>query len=183
MKRKAVSASMRWQVFSRDGFRCRYCGVQAGEQGVSLHADHVVSVVDGGTNGMDNLVTACQGCNGGKGARSLASSPGSAEAVSHAEAQAVTLRQQADAIAANIAAREDAREEMASLVCDCYAKPSVNISDIHLDQLLCLTRRHGLDAVTEWLERAARSRVPTWQCVRYLNGTIKAIARERGEEA
>jgi 5-methylcytosine-specific restriction endonuclease McrA len=53
--RKNISASLRWQVFARDGFRCRYCGTQAGEPGVTLHADHVVSVADGGTNAFDNL--------------------------------------------------------------------------------------------------------------------------------
>ena len=46
-KRQPVSASLRWAVFARDGFACRYCGAQAGQVCVELHADHIVSVADG----------------------------------------------------------------------------------------------------------------------------------------
>lgn len=45
-KRKSLSDSIRWAVFARDGFCCRYCGKQAGEDGVTLAVDHIVSVAD-----------------------------------------------------------------------------------------------------------------------------------------
>lgn len=35
-KRKGLSSSIRWSVFARDGFSCRYCGAQAGEGAGSL---------------------------------------------------------------------------------------------------------------------------------------------------
>jgi len=44
---------------------------------VILHADHIVPVAEGGTSDMHNLVTACQDCNLGKGARLLGSTPDS----------------------------------------------------------------------------------------------------------
>ena len=64
--RSALSPRLRFEVFKRDGFRCVYCGASA--PGVVLHADHVEPLAGGGADSIDNLVTACAGCNGGKGA-------------------------------------------------------------------------------------------------------------------
>lgn len=72
-KRKAVSKSVRFEVFKRDGFVCQYCG--AHPPSVVLHVDHIHPVADGGTNDIDNLVTACEPCNLGKGARLLSDAP------------------------------------------------------------------------------------------------------------
>lgn len=69
-KRQAISSSLRWSIFERDGFKCFYCGVRGGNE-AELHIDHKISVDDGGTNNTDNLVTACAKCNGGKGKRSV----------------------------------------------------------------------------------------------------------------
>lgn len=67
--RTGMSLRIRFAVLERDGFRCRYCG--ATPQDVQLVVDHVVSIADGGSSDMDNLVTACQPCNAGKGRHSL----------------------------------------------------------------------------------------------------------------
>lgn len=69
MARKALSKTVRFEVFKRDRFTCQYCGAKAPE--VVLHADHIHPVAEGGTNELLNLVTACAACNGGKGARLL----------------------------------------------------------------------------------------------------------------
>lgn len=55
-------ALLRAVVFERDDYTCRYCG----ERGGRLECDHVVPVSRGGTNEMDNLVTACLPCNRSK---------------------------------------------------------------------------------------------------------------------
>lgn len=68
-KRKPMSKKLRFEVFKRDGFKCQYCG--AHPPSVILEPDHITPVAEGGTNAMDNLVTACFSCNRGKGARSL----------------------------------------------------------------------------------------------------------------
>ena len=60
----AISASLRWQIFSRDGFKCCYCGKQPPD--VVLEIDHLVPVSRGGTNDSENLRTACMACNRGK---------------------------------------------------------------------------------------------------------------------
>lgn len=88
-KRRAISKKTRFEVFKRDGFKCQYCG--AHPPGVLLHVDHIVAVAAGGENGIDNLVTACEPCNLGKGARALTAVPQSladkASAVAEREAQ------------------------------------------------------------------------------------------------
>lgn len=66
--RAGMSAKLRWQVFSRDNFVCKYCGRRPPD--VALEVDHRISVVDGGTDDIENLITACVDCNRGKGAES-----------------------------------------------------------------------------------------------------------------
>lgn len=71
--REAISKKMRFEVFKRDSFKCQYCG--AAPPRVILHVDHINPVKDGGKNDIDNLVTACEPCNLGKGARQLSDVP------------------------------------------------------------------------------------------------------------
>lgn len=72
-KRRGISKKTRFEVFKRDGFRCQYCGAHPPE--VILHVDHITAVAIGGENDQDNLVTSCEPCNLGKGARPLSVSP------------------------------------------------------------------------------------------------------------
>ena len=87
--RKPLSKKTRFEVFKRDGFKCMYCG--AHPPAVILEPDHIKPVADGGTNRMDNLITACFACNRGKAAISLDLVPQSladkAEATKEREAQ------------------------------------------------------------------------------------------------
>lgn len=69
-RRVGVAAGLRFDVFQRDGFRCRYCG-HGVEHGALLEADHVIPESAGGPTTLDNLVTACQDCNRGKSAKPL----------------------------------------------------------------------------------------------------------------
>ena len=57
----------RVNVFTRDEFRCQYCGEQKpmGE----LNYDHVVPRVQGGKTIWENIVTSCYDCNDRKGGR------------------------------------------------------------------------------------------------------------------
>jgi hypothetical protein len=67
--RKNLSKKTRFEVFKRDKFTCQYCGAAA--PSAVLHVDHIRPVAGGGGNDILNLITACQDCNGGKGARRL----------------------------------------------------------------------------------------------------------------
>lgn len=70
--RKPLSQKTRFEVFKRDSFTCQYCGAKAPD--VLLEADHIQPVKEGGDNSIMNLVTSCEGCNAGKGARKLSDS-------------------------------------------------------------------------------------------------------------
>ena len=72
-KRKSLGKSTRFKVFDRDGFTCQYCGSKPPK--VVLEVDHIVPVAKGGKDEIENLLTACKGCNGGKSARPLGSTP------------------------------------------------------------------------------------------------------------
>jgi len=67
--REPISKKLRFEVFKRDSFTCQYCGKRAPD--VVLHCDHIKPVATGGATDILNLITACVGCNVGKGAREL----------------------------------------------------------------------------------------------------------------
>jgi 5-methylcytosine-specific restriction endonuclease McrA len=56
----------RREVFRRDNHTCQYCGSTR-----RLTIDHVIPRSKGGTHTWDNVVTACEPCNSGKGDRLL----------------------------------------------------------------------------------------------------------------
>jgi hypothetical protein len=66
-KRSQIPQGVRFDVFRRDNFTCVYCGGQSPD--VTLECDHKVAVANGGTDDMNNLVTACWDCNRGKGTK------------------------------------------------------------------------------------------------------------------
>lgn len=59
-----VSKRLRYEVFRRDNYGCRYCGATAPDAKLTL--DHVIPTVLGGPDTPKNLVTACSDCNSGK---------------------------------------------------------------------------------------------------------------------
>lgn len=68
-----VAVGLRFNVFRRDGFRCRYCG-RSVDDGAVLHADHVIPESKGGPTTLENLVTACRECNIGKSDKDIGGS-------------------------------------------------------------------------------------------------------------
>ena len=64
-----IPAAFRVSVLHRDGYKCVFCGRNAGQ--VQLEVDHIVPFSKGGSNDLNNLQTLCIDCNRGKGARRL----------------------------------------------------------------------------------------------------------------
>lgn len=80
--RPMMPQGLRFDVFRRDNFCCRYCGRSS--PSVTLEVDHVVAVSNGGTDEIGNLVTACIDCNRGKSAKvAVAPSPGAKPRAEH----------------------------------------------------------------------------------------------------
>lgn len=68
-----LSKALRFEVLTRDGYRCRYCG--ASSKSTELHIDHVLPRAAGGRDDLANLVTACIDCNYGKSDRKIIGIP------------------------------------------------------------------------------------------------------------
>jgi 5-methylcytosine-specific restriction endonuclease McrA len=64
---KQVVRFSRINVYTRDGFRCQYCGQQKPMR--DLNYDHVLPRVKGGKTIWENIVTSCYACNDRKGSR------------------------------------------------------------------------------------------------------------------
>lgn len=67
--RKSLSKKIRFEIFKRDKFTCQYCGKQPPD--IVLVVDHINPVALGGNNDEMNLITSCESCNQGKGAKAL----------------------------------------------------------------------------------------------------------------
>lgn len=63
MAKEWIAASLRWEVWERDNFTCRRCGVRR-----DLSVDHIVPESKGGPTTLSNLQTLCRKCNSSKGA-------------------------------------------------------------------------------------------------------------------
>jgi len=65
---RTISQGISWAVYRRDGFRCRYCGVE--DQPFTV--DHLVTWESGGPSIPENLVACCRRCNSARGEISFA---------------------------------------------------------------------------------------------------------------
>ena len=52
---------MRFSIYERDGYRCRYCGRT--EDFDYLEIDHIKPIAKGGKSTYDNLQTLCKRCS------------------------------------------------------------------------------------------------------------------------
>jgi hypothetical protein len=63
---KRVHTQIEWGIKQREyNYKCAYCG----RENIKLTKDHVVSIYNGGSDNIDNIVPACQNCNSRKGKR------------------------------------------------------------------------------------------------------------------
>lgn len=89
----AVSKRLRFEVFRRDNFQCRYCGAKPPE--TELRIDHVTPKALGGSDEASNLATACHPCNAGK-----SSMPADAAIVADVSEDAIRLARALKEVAA-----------------------------------------------------------------------------------
>ena len=65
IEKKVPRLKLRFQIFQRDNFTCRYCGRKP--PAVELEIDHIKPKSKGGKNEIENYKTSCHDCNLGKG--------------------------------------------------------------------------------------------------------------------
>jgi hypothetical protein len=135
----AVSIRTRFEVFKRDGFRCRYCGANAAS--VMLHVDHVVAIANGGSGDPANLITSCAKCNLGKSDVPLDESKLSTTPLPE------DLREHAAQIRAYLAAArevDDARGELVQAVIDRWM---LHVDPMGMQRELINSLQYWVDAV------------------------------------
>lgn len=64
---RQVIESVRWRVYKRDGYKCRYCGADD----VPMTVDHYHPQKYGGEWTYENLLTACRSCQKRKGHKTV----------------------------------------------------------------------------------------------------------------
>lgn len=147
--RKPIKKSVRFEVFKRDSFTCQYCGRQAPE--AILHVDHIDPVSKGGSNDILNLVTACDACNLGKGARELSDD----SVVMKQKKQLDELNERREQLEMVMQWRDTMGElmekqvEVAESVMSQYGK---QLTDYGKKEVKRLIKRYGLNEVIESLE-------------------------------
>lgn len=66
VERGKVSNKIRFEIFERDGYRCKKCGSRD-----NLEIDHIIPISKGGKSTYDNLQTLCHNCNYNKGSDTI----------------------------------------------------------------------------------------------------------------
>jgi len=172
-KRRAISKKTRFEVFKRDAFACQYCG--AHPPGALLHVDHILAVAAGGTNVIDNLITACAPCNLGKGARDLKAAPQSladkAKEVQEREAQLAGYQ------AIFEAKRQRIEDETWRVLGYLYPGQNTVPRDSHVS-VKRFIERLGVHAVLEAAEIALGAPIGHHKVWRYFCGVCWRLVRE-----
>lgn len=150
MKRKSITKSVRFAVFARDGFTCKYCGRQSDE--VKLVIDHIEPVSKGGTNTESNLITSCESCNQGKAAKII---PNQVANESHRLSLAQEFQEQNDIHKKEVEAlkmAQELRQEVCNMYCEVFGVKQVLNSS--LNHYVSLCNKFGSDLLTQWFQIA-----------------------------
>jgi hypothetical protein len=86
MSRKMMHSKRKILVMLKLGFRCHYCGLDFLQSPEHFHlssVDHVIPRSKGGSDSLDNLVSACSLCNFLKGSRGYTSLEAARESIQH----------------------------------------------------------------------------------------------------
>lgn len=157
----AISKRTRFEVLRRDGHRCFYCGATSAQ--AKLTVDHVMPKALGGTDNVDNLITACEPCNSGKSS----ASPDASTVAAVSETLLALKRSGALAVDAMLDNAAEARElatyarsswlnftmpDGSTLPHGDFASPMLRLAGLHrstelADEAIRITmKRHGVPA-------------------------------------
>lgn len=152
MKRHGLTKSIRFKVFARDNFTCRYCGRQSDE--VKLVIDHITPLCQGGTNSEDNLITACEPCNQGKAGKTIAqSAPSDMDRLRiHQEFQEQSALHKHAVEACRI--RKKIQRDICNYFCQATCRSKMNTPLLLV--LTAFAREFGPELVFEWIDIATR---------------------------
>lgn len=171
-KRVGLSKRVRFAVFARDGFTCRYCGRQS--DSVTLVVDHIFPVAAGGTNDIENLITACEPCNQGKGAKTLEQHVPTEDDRLRRAQERHEQEKAADAARRIAAARADLEQSIINYWCDARGTEEADAKTMRV--LAGFARRHGIEVVYDWIDMAV-ARLPQYKADYQLGMYVSGIRR------
>jgi CRISPR/Cas system Type II protein with McrA/HNH and RuvC-like nuclease domain len=148
----SIRKSVRFKVFERDSFTCRYCGRNS--EVITLEVDHIHPKSKGGTDHIENLATSCSDCNRGKAGRVLKSAP-----MVDYLAMAQEMREQ-ELVAKEIAKRERKerklkdrfRDKLCDLVGLCPVEDGFHRQTLRI--LFSFTKEFSEEVVLIWVQKA-----------------------------
>ena len=172
MTRSTLSKSLRFKIFTRDNFACRYCGRQSDV--VKLVIDHVIPICQGGTSDPENLITACEECNSGKGSRTIEQAlPADSDRLRRCQ----EYQEQLQLCKAAIAMRESRAELRQILVnefCEAFQRSSMGRTTANI--LMSYVEEQGFDTVLHWID-IAQARLPAYSSDQKIGKYISGIRR------
>lgn len=182
-----MNKKLRFEIFKRDGFICRYCGQKPPD--AVLEVDHILPVCEGGQDEPANLITSCFACNRGKGKRglgetlphideleALAALQELAERKMHLKGQMSLARETADL-----------QGEAATLITDMLHDLHPMMEERHIQRasLLQFIDKMGVDGVRDAVSRAAMrgQEMSSYAAWRWFCGVCWTIIRGKGRDA
>lgn len=172
---RSIGKSLRFSIFARDNFTCRYCGRQSDI--VPLVIDHVIPVCKGGTADPENLITACNDCNAGKAGKLI-------EQAAPTEADRLRMSQERnEQMAAAKSAKQaaSARRKLSQSIvnywCSCTGRQTVNKGTIQV--ITGYVNELGAELVFKWIEKASAKAPHCDNAMgRYVSGIRRCHLRE-----
>jgi hypothetical protein len=154
--RSPLSKRLRFKIFARDGFKCRYCGKTSAD--AILVVDHIHPVCEGGTDDPENLATACEPCNQGKSGFTLDAAATPAPTPNPLLLAQELQEQKAafDLIRKQRAMTDGAKQDLCNYWCEALNCP--DITERNLNTLVSFVEKHGIRLVCRWIDILAASR-------------------------
>lgn len=175
--RKPISKSVRFAVFARDQFKCRYCGTDANS--IKLVIDHIIPIKLGGSSESDNLITACEPCNQGKSAHVLPMG------LSDSERAKINQEREYLIEIAKLAKRAERakkrlRQTLVNKWCSEVGRDDMNCRVATM--LVNFAEQHGPEDVMDWIEIAV-ARIGAYKKDNDLARYVCGIRKKKMEES
>jgi hypothetical protein len=179
--RKPIGKRLRFAIFARDLFTCRYCGRQADQ--IALHIDHIISVSKGGTNDEQNLITACVECNLGKADKA----PNFTQPTESDRLRAAQELHEQKAAAERARVMLESVRQFEQDIIDmwCIAFDQHEIDSRIVPHLIKLAQSEGIERLAEWIGMTS-TRLTTERDqtrIKYIYGIRRRIAEQDARAA
>lgn len=169
-----MKKSVRFAVFDRDNFTCRYCGRSTDDQ-ITLEVDHVIPRSKGGGDEIENLVTSCFECNRGKSAKVIGQTVPEPETNRLRRLQEIAeANKSAKELIALSAAKKKRLKAWENIICE-------TMSLRYLDQKFCeqadrLSDEFGDAVVVQWIHKLSiKFCGMDDNAAKYLNGIARNV--------